>query len=106
MTFQPNGEGFGGCMMREPKLDHLKVDEAGTARLRASSGRQKAVRITINIDAKSFRGLRRAARETNVPYEILLGRLLKMGEDRRATTESRLSRLEQEVRRLKRILVA
>ena len=92
--------------MREPKVDHLKVDETGTAKLRAAFGRQKAVRITINIDAKSFRGLRRAARATGLPYETLLGRLLKNGQHRRATVESRLSRLEQEVKRMKRILVA
>ena len=92
--------------MREPTLDRLKVDEAGMAKLRAAFGRQKAVQITIDMDANSFRGLKRAARETGVPYETLLGRLLKMGEHRRATMESCLNRLEQEVKRMKRILVA
>ncbi|MGE3154474.1 MAG: hypothetical protein AB7G48_17905 [Nitrospiraceae bacterium] len=92
--------------MREPKLERLKVDEAGTAKLRAAFARQKAVRITINIDSSSFRGLRQAARQTGVPYETLLGRLLITGQHRRATMESRLNRLEQEVKRMKRIMVA
>ncbi|CAI4031361.1 hypothetical protein DNFV4_01783 [Nitrospira tepida] len=92
--------------MREPKLEHLKVDEAGTAKLRATFARQKAVRITINIDPGSYRGLRRVARETGVPYETLISWLLRMDEDRRATMETRLNRLEQEVKRMKRIMVA
>lgn len=92
--------------MREPSLRHLTIDEAATARLRAALARKKTVTVTINVDVKSVRALQQASRQTGVPYQALIGRVLKETTRRRATTESRLDRLEREVKRMKRILVA
>ena len=92
--------------MREPKLDDLMVDEAASVQLRAALAREKAVKITIMIDTKSLHALREASLRTGVPYQALVSRVLKKGLKRRVTTESRLDRLEREVKRMKRILVA
>ena len=92
--------------MREPRLDDLMVDEAASVQLRAALAREKAVKITIMIDTKSLQALREASRRTGVPYQALVSRVLKKGLTTRFTTESRLDRLEREVKRMKRILVA
>ena len=92
--------------MREPRLDDLTVDEAASAQLRGALARDKAVKITVTIDTKSLHALREASRRTGVPYQALVSRVLKTGLTRRVTTESRLDRLEREVKRMKRILVA
>lgn len=65
-------------MMREPKLKDLMIDEAGTARLRASA----------------------------IPYHALVSRVLKTDPAKQTATESRLDQLEREVKRIKRIRVA
>jgi hypothetical protein len=52
----PSGVTLGDCTMREPKLRNLKVDVAETAKIRRSLKKQKSVKITINLDADSFRG--------------------------------------------------
>jgi predicted DNA binding CopG/RHH family protein len=92
--------------MREPKLGQLKIDEPGTAKLRAALAGGKAVRITINIKAKSLQALSKASQQTGVPYQALLSRLLKDGAKSRETTEARLDRLERELKRMKRDHVA
>ena len=93
-------------MMREPRLDELTVDEAASVQLRAALAREKAVKLTIMIDTKSLRALKEASRRTGVPYQALVGQALKKELTRRVTTESRLDRLEREVKRMRRILVA
>jgi predicted DNA binding CopG/RHH family protein len=92
--------------MREPRLGELTIDEAGTAKFRASLAGQKAVTITIHVDTKSLQGLKEVSRETGVPYQTLVGRVLRDAVKSKATTESRLDRLERELKRMKRILVA
>ncbi|MEP6890883.1 MAG: hypothetical protein ABI955_09355 [Nitrospirota bacterium] len=92
--------------MREPKLDDLTVDEAASVQLRAALAREKGVTVTIMIDTKSLHALKEASRRTGVPYQALVSRALKTGLTRQVTTESRLDRLEREVKRMKRILVA
>lgn len=92
--------------MREPKLHELTIDKAATAKIRASLAREKAVTITITVDAKSLHGLKTAAKRTGVPYPALVRRALQSGLRRQVTTESRLDQLERDVKRMKRILVA
>ena len=92
--------------MREPKLDDLTVDEAASVQLRAALAREKAVKLIVMIDTKSLHALKEASRRTGVPYQALVSRVLKKGLTRGVTTESRLDRLEREVKRMKRILVA
>jgi len=66
----------------------------------------KSVKITINIDANNLEILRTKAAKTGVPYQRLLNRLLSNALRSDAEAESRLDRLEREVTRLKRKIVA
>jgi hypothetical protein len=50
--------------------------------------------------------LKEIARDTGVPYQRLLNVLLKESLKKRETTESRLARLEQELKKMKRKLAA
>jgi predicted DNA binding CopG/RHH family protein len=92
--------------MREPRLGDLTIDEAGTAKFRASLAGQKAVKITVNVDLKSLHLLKEVSRKTGVPYQTLVSRMLKDTVQGRVTTESRLDRLERELQKMKRMLVA
>jgi predicted DNA binding CopG/RHH family protein len=88
--------------MRQPRLSNLRLDRAGTRRLRAEMVKSKSIKITINIDADSLLALKGMAEDTGVPYQRLLNRLLKDGLKKQDTTETRLRRLEQELKKIKR----
>jgi predicted DNA binding CopG/RHH family protein len=92
--------------MREPKLSELEIDEQGTRRIHRRMAGAKSVKITINIDAKNLEILRAKATRTGVPYQRLLNRLLSKGLHSDTEAESRLDRLEKEITRLKRKIVA
>ena len=68
--------------------------------------KKKSIKITINIDADSLLTLKGIARDTGVPYQRLLNRLLKQGLKTRETIETRLNRLEQELKKMKRAFAA
>ena len=92
--------------MREPKLGNLKVDVAETAKIRRSLKKQKSVKITINLDADSLNTLKKEASASGVPYQRLLNRLLKESLTSKRATESRIDRLERELREVKKKLAA
>ena len=92
--------------MRKPRIHDLRVDTAGTRRLRAEMAEGRSVKITINVDADSLSKLKVLAAESGVPYQRLLNRILK---ERLATTDtlaSRLDRIERELARVKKTLAA
>ena len=92
--------------MKEPKVSELEIDEKGTRQIRRKMATAKSVKITINIDRDNLEILRTKADETVVPYQRLLNRLLKKALEVDAQTESRLDRLEREITRLKKKIVA
>jgi len=92
--------------MKPPKLSSLRIDKVGTAELRAEMAKKKSIKITINIDADSLLTLKGIARDTGIPYQRLLNRLLKQGLKTRDTIETRLNRLEQELKKMKREFAA
>ena len=92
--------------MKEPKLSDLEIDHRGTRQIRRSMAKTKSVKITINIDEESLDILRDKAAETGVPYQRLLNRFLAKALQDDKETESRLTRLEREVTRLKKKVVA
>ena len=91
--------------MKQPKLANLKPNKSETDAIRKAAARA-SVKITINIDAESFAQLRRMAEKTGVPYQRLLNNLLRKSLVAERNAESRLDRLEREVQRLKKKLVA
>jgi len=92
--------------MKEPKLNELEIDNRGTQQIRRKMAAAKSVKITINIDKGNLDILRAKAATTGVPYQRLLNKFLNKALQSDAKTESRLDRLEKEVTRLKRKIVA
>ena len=92
--------------MKEPRLNDLKVDERGTRQIRRRMAASRSVKITINIDSDNLAILRAKSAATGVPYQRLLNRLLTQALASNRESESRLDRLEMEVMKLKKRIVA
>jgi predicted DNA binding CopG/RHH family protein len=92
--------------MKPPKLSDLRFDRRGTEQIRSAMARAKKIHITINIDVESLQQLRQMADERGVPYQRLLSQALGGGLVQQDLTEARLTRLEQEFKKLKRQLAA
>lgn len=92
--------------MREPKLTDLTVDEKSTGQIRVKMAKARKIKITINVDQDSLALLRAKSAQTGIPYQRLLNQLLRRSLQEDKETESRLDRLEREMKRLKRRSVA
>jgi len=92
--------------MRKPMMRNLKVDSAGTRRLRAEIARQGTVKITINVDADSLVKLKELSAESGVPYQRLLNSILRDRLSKANTVQSRLDRIERELERVKKQIAA
>jgi predicted DNA binding CopG/RHH family protein len=92
--------------MKEPKTADLEFDAKGTRQVRRIAARKQAVKITINIDSEALAILRAQSAKTGIPYQRLLNQVLMRALQKDAQTEGRLDRLEKELSRLKRTLVA
>jgi hypothetical protein len=92
--------------MKQPKINDLVIDRAGTRAVRAQLQRAKTIKITINIDQESLALLQKGPRRTRVPYQQLLNQVLLAGLSQRPQAESRLDRLERELKKLKRRIAA
>ncbi|MDV3238437.1 MAG: BrnA antitoxin family protein [Gammaproteobacteria bacterium] len=92
--------------MKQPKMTNLRIDAAGTKKMRSAMQRARSVKITINIDADSLSALRETAERTGVPYQRLLNNILREGLSNQALTEDRLARIEKELARIKKKLAA
>ena len=92
--------------MKQPRRSDLKIDWEGTKRIRAAMRSKKFVKITINVDSESLAALKTESEKTGVPYQRLLNALVREGLKNRRGAESRLTRLEREIEKLKRKLAA
>ncbi len=92
--------------MKEPKLSELAIDDKGTQQIRRKMAASRSIKITINIDKDNLEILRAKAAKTGVPYQRLLNQFLNSALQSDAQTESRLDRLEREITRLKKKIVA
>ncbi len=92
--------------MKQAKLNELVIDRRGTKEIRSKMKRSKKIKITINIDEDSLVLLRKMSSETSAPYQKLLNQILKDGLSKRSEAESRLDRIEKELKRIKREIAA
>ena len=92
--------------MRKPSLKNLKIDAAETKNIRESMARQKSVKITININAETLAKLRSISDKTGVPYQRLINRTLTESLHGKGSSESRLARIEKELKDLKKKIAA
>ena len=92
--------------MRKPSLKSLKIDLAETKNIRENMSRQKSVKITININAETLSKLRAMADKSGVPYQRLINRTLIESLHSKNSSDSRLERLEKEIKVLKKKIAA
>ena len=92
--------------MKEPKISNLKFDSSETKRIRKGMSRKRSVKITINIDVDTLARFRQMAERSGVPYQRLINRSLADSLVAEAAAESRLERVEKEVKALKKKLAA
>lgn len=92
--------------MRKPRIRELKVDAAGTRRLRAEMAGSGSVKITINVDADSLAKLKALSADNGIPYQRLLNRILTERLSRADTVHARLDRIEKDLARVKKTLAA
>ncbi len=92
--------------MKQPKLSDLKYDREGTKRIRTLAAGAKKVKITINIDQESLEALRDMAGKAGASYQKLLNQILKEGLKKHEDSESRLDRIEKELERIKKKILA
>ena len=92
--------------MRQPRPSDLVMDRKGTRRIRVEAAKGTKIKITINIDQGSMDALRQLADKTGTPYQRLFNQILREGLDGRKEAESRLDRVERELARIKKLLVA
>ena len=92
--------------MRKPRISDVKVDAAGTRRLRTEMAGRRSVKITINVDADSLAKLKELSADSGVPYQRLLNSILRERLSRVDTVHARLDRIERELARVKKTLAA
>ena len=92
--------------MRKPHVRDMRVDAAGTRRLRTEMTARRSVKITINVDADSLTKLKALSAESGIPYQRLLNRILKEHLGTVDTLAARLDRIERELARVKKTLAA
>ena len=92
--------------MRQPKKEDLKFNKKETEYIRKKIDKSKSIKITINIDAESLKEIKTMSDKTGVPYQRLLNKLLHEGLSRKKSSNSRLDRLEREIKKIKELLAA
>lgn len=92
--------------MRKPKLKNLEIDVAETKRIRSAMASQKSVKITINIDAATLSRFKAMADKSGVPYQRLINKTLGESLVAEAIAQSRLERIEKELKALKKKIAA
>lgn len=91
--------------MKQPTLRHLKIDSTGTVTMRKAL-RKGRVTITINLDPDDLRILNTRSKKSAVSYQHLLRTLLTTTVSQQESIQSRMDRLEQELRKVKRHVAA
>lgn len=92
--------------MKQPHLRHLKVDREGIEIIRTALRKQGQVTITVHLDAAALRVRKTDSKKAGIPYHRLLKTLLTTTVSEQESIQSRLARLEQELRKIKRHIAA
>lgn len=88
--------------MKQPKMSDLKKDTKGTKALRRKMVESSKVKITINFDADVLAEIKKMADDMGSPYQTLLNKIVRDSLKRKQAEESRLDRLEKEIKALKK----
>ena len=93
-------------MMKQPKIEELKIDTVGTTHLRKRLAKVRKIKITINLDADILGQIRNLSQKDGIPYQSYLNRLLRTALSKKGSEDSRLRQLEKEVERIKKQIAA
>lgn len=99
MNFEWDKEKDRENSMKQPKK--LKIDKTETAKIRKKIAKKNSIKITINIDSKNLEEIKTIAQESGIPYQRLINRFLEQSLSEQKSTESRLDKIERELRNLK-----
>jgi|CXWL01.1.fsa_nt_gi predicted DNA binding CopG/RHH family protein len=88
--------------MKQPNLRHLKIDRQGTELIRTAFRKKGRGTITLNLDAADLCAAKTRPKKAGIPYQRLVKTLLSTTMSQQESIPSRLTRLEQELRKLKR----
>ena len=88
--------------MKQPSLKNLKMNKRATVLMRKKALASKKIKITINFDADVLDEVKKLAKGMGAPYQTFLNKIVKESLESRSLREDRLSRLEKEVKALKR----
>lgn len=83
-------------------MSDLKVDKKGTQAMRKKMAESSKVKITINFDADVLDEIKKMAEDMGSPYQTLLNKIVKDSLKCKKAEESRLDRLEKEIKALKK----
>ncbi len=92
--------------MKQPKMNNVKFDSAGTQKMRKKMASAKKIKITINFDYDVLLELKDLAGKSGIPYQTLINRMVRESINQKADELSRLDVLEEEVKKLKAKLAA
>jgi len=92
--------------MKQPKLNNMRVDAKGTAKLRAQMAKAKKIKITINVDEEILETVRKMSDESGIPYQTLMNKILREAIGTKVRQESRLDHLEKELAAIKKKISA
>ena len=92
--------------MQHPNLSRLRIDRVATNKIRTALSKKNRVTITVNLDSDSLKALKTRSRNTGIPYQRLLNTMLTTNVTQQESIQSRLNRLEQELRKIKRHVAA
>ncbi len=92
--------------MKQPNLSHLKIDRGATKKIRTALSKKNRVTITVNLDTESLKTLQTLSKKSGIPYQRLLNSVLTSNLTLQESIQSRLDRLEQELRKIKRHVAA
>ena len=88
--------------MKQPKMSDLKINKKNTKTIRKKMAESKKVKITINFDADVLGEIKQMAEDLGSPYQTLLNKIVKDAVKTKSLKETRLDRLEKEIKALKK----
>jgi len=92
--------------MKQPDLSHLKIDRGATKKIRTALSKRNRVTITVSLDTEGLKALQTLSKKSGIPYQRLLNTVLTSNLTEQESIQSRLDRLEQELRKIKRHVAA
>jgi predicted DNA binding CopG/RHH family protein len=87
--------------MKKPNIKNLRENPEMTQKIRQMMANTKKIKITLCLDEDSVEKLRQMAAEKGSKYQTLLNHILRLYLANDVTLEARVTRLEEELKRIK-----